>query len=98
MEGKTSTGFAFDVNENELKATLTDFDFLELMARSESGDDIPAAVGVVKAIAETMRGDDPLSALKEHVRENGHAPIDKMIKEVDEIVSLVSAESTQEKN
>lgn len=82
IEGKTSTGFEFKIDEN----VGDDWEIVELYAEASHGDEL-ASINVLKKIL----GQDQYNALKDHCRaKNGRVSTEAMGKEMDEIRDTIN--------
>ena len=78
LEGTTSTGFAYEVEED----VLDDYELLELMCEADKGKG-----GAWLEVTEKLLGKKQKEDLKEHVRnEKGKVSAKRMIEEVLEIL------------
>ena len=79
LEGTTSTGFAYGVEED----VLDDYELLELMCEADKGKG-----GAWLEVTEKLLGKKQKEDLKEHVRnEKGKVSAKRMVEEVLEILN-----------
>ena len=89
VKGKTSTGFEFEVDKEQ----MTNVEFLERFAEVQEGNNL----GVFKLIETTM-GKAQKKKLYDHCRnEKGMVPIDRVNEEVSEIFAAL-AKANETKN
>lgn len=75
IQGKTNSGFKFEINENQLK----NYEFVELVAEVDENELL------MPKLLKLLLGDQ-VEALKDHIRdESGIVPIEKMVTEIKDI-------------
>lgn len=75
IQGKTNTGFKFEIDENQLK----NYEFVELVAEVDENELL------MPKLLKLLLGNQ-VEALKDHIRdENGIVPIEKMVEEIKDI-------------
>lgn len=75
IQGKTNSGFKFEIDENQLK----NYEFVELVAEVDENELL------MPKLLKLLLGDQ-VEALKDHVRdESGIVPIEKMVTEIKDI-------------
>lgn len=75
IQGKTNSGFKFEIDENQLK----NYEFVELVAEVDENELL------MPKLLKLLLGDQ-VEALKDHIRdENGIVPIEKMVTEIKDI-------------
>ena len=78
LKGTTSTGFAYEVEED----VLDDYELLEILHEADKG-----SAGAMIEVAEQVLGKEQKEALKNHIRnEKGKVSAIRMIEEVMEIL------------
>lgn len=88
MQGKTSSGFKFEVNEDAVKS----MEFIDLI---NDLDEKPTMIGKV---IKFMLGEDQKEKLYTHVRgDKKYTPAEDVNKEVEEIFNLIN-EAPETKN
>ena len=94
IEGTTRSGYAFTVDEG----IGTDFRVLEAIADADSGDESEKLRGTVNLV-RLMLGDGGKRALYKHLEAiHGSVPIDAVIGEVTEILTIARDRSKTIKN
>lgn len=85
IKGKTSTGFAYEVNEK----ITTDWRFTKAIASSAAKDDSAKIAGYINMIT-LLLGDDGEEKLCQHcMEEDGTIPTERISEEVLEIITAV---------
>lgn len=75
IQGKTNSGFKFEIDENQLK----NYEFVELVAEVDENELL------MPKFLKLLLGDQ-VEALKDHIRdESGIVPIEKMVTEIKDI-------------
>lgn len=75
IQGKTNSGFKFEIDENQLK----NYEFVELVAEVDENELL------MPKLLKLLLGNQ-VEALKDHIRdENGIVPIEKMVEEIKDI-------------
>lgn len=75
IQGKTNSGFKFEIDENQLK----NYEFVELVAEVDENELL------MPKLLKLLLGDQ-VEALKDHIRdESGIVPIKKMVTEIKDI-------------
>ncbi|EDT47251.1 hypothetical protein Javan263_0041 [Streptococcus phage Javan263] len=75
IQGKTNSGFKFEIDENQLK----NYEFVELVAEVDENELL------MPKLLKLLLGDQ-VEALKDHIRdESGIVPIEKMVTEIKDI-------------
>lgn len=88
MDVKTKSGFKCKVKENKLK----DWRFAKALAKCDSGDESKVLEGLT-FVVPFLLGEEGEAALISHVEDvDGIASTEDVIKEVKEIIALVSNE------
>lgn len=94
IDGKTSTGFNFSVDER----IGNNFRFVEAFADMKSSDE-DARLAAMVELPRIVLGRDGASRLMAHVAEpDGFVPTDKMMKEIVNIIQLVGERNASVKN
>lgn len=78
ITGKTKSGFDYSIGEE----ALNDYELLDALAELDGGNMLK-----ITFVAKHLLGDKQHDDLKNHVREGGRVPADKMIAEVTEILT-----------
>lgn len=88
MQGKTSSGFKFEVNEDAVKS----MEFIDLI------DDLDKKPTMIGKVVKFMLGEDQKEKLYKHVRgDKKFTPAEDVNKEVEEIFNLIN-EAPETKN
>lgn len=75
IQGKTNSGFKFEIDENQLK----NYEFVELVVEVDENELL------MPKLLKLLLGDQ-VEALKDHIRdESGIVPIEKMVTEIKDI-------------
>lgn len=75
IQGKTNSGFKFEIDKNQLK----NYEFVELVAEVDENELL------MPKLLKLLLGNQ-VEALKDHIRdENGIVPIEKMVEEIKDI-------------
>lgn len=75
IQGKTNSGFKFEIDENQLK----NYEFVELVAEVDENELL------MPKLLRLLLGEQ-VEALKDHIRdESGIVPIEKMVTEIKDI-------------
>lgn len=75
IQGKTNSGFKFEIDENQLK----NYEFVELVAEVDENELL------MPKLLKLLLGNQ-VEALKDHIRdESGIVPIEKMVTEIKDI-------------
>ncbi len=84
MEGKTSTGFEYKIDER----VLTDWRFSMALAETQTEDKLKKICATNKMI-KFMLGEDGVENLTKHIASlnDGFAPMEEVMREVSEIMS-----------
>ena len=82
MQGKTSTGFKFDIDDR----ILTDWRFTMALSRCQNGKGMDQLAGAQEMVS-LMLGEDGLSDLMNHISEknDGFVPAEAVMAEVKDI-------------
>ena len=77
--GTTASGFAYSLDED----VMDDYELLEMFCEIDAGNN-----SLITKAAKQLLGEEQLSALKEHLRnEKGKVPATKMVEEITQILS-----------
>lgn len=83
IEGKTSSGFAFELDDD----VLDDYELLEDLQKVDEGDNSR----IIKVV-DTLLGEEQKERLKDHVRsEKGRVSAKRLLEEVSEIFQASNA-------
>lgn len=78
MQGTTSTGFAYEISDDN----IDDYDLLETLCEVDNGNN-----SLIPKVAKLMLGKEQLDALKDHLRnEDGRVRTSDMFREIMEIM------------
>lgn len=89
MQGKTKTGFAYEVD----KKWLEDVRFLRTFAKVSGGDELQ-----VFKLAEMLLGEKQMDALCEHIQDDeGHATADAFADELTDILEALAEDNETKK-
>lgn len=82
MQGKTKTGFEFDIDDR----ILTDWRFTMALTRCQNGRGIDQLAGAQDMVS-LMLGEDGLERMMKHISENneGYVPAEAVMAEVQDI-------------
>jgi len=82
MQGKTSTGFEYDIDDR----ILTDWRFTMALSKCQNGKGMDQLTGMQEMVS-LMLGEDGLSDLMNHISEknDGYVPAEAVMAEVKEI-------------
>lgn len=82
MQGKTKTGFEFDIDDR----ILTDWRFTMALTRCQNGRGIDQLAGAQDMVS-LMLGEDGLDRMMKHISENneGYVPAEAVMAEVQDI-------------
>lgn len=90
MKGKTSSGFAFSVDDD----ARDDYDLMLAFMKLQNGDPM-----VLDEAVELLLGKEQKEKLREHCRsKTGRVLATRVIKEVEEIVSIIGKSESDVKN
>lgn len=83
IEGKTSSGFEFSLDED----ALDDYELLEMLCKIDKGED-----GILIDTVKRLVGDEQEHRLREHVRnEKGRVSATRMTEEIGEILAAAKS-------
>lgn len=76
IRGKTSSGFEFKIDEDQLK----NYEFVELVAEVDENELL------MPKLLKMLLGDKQVKTLKNHIRDDkGMVPVEKMVDEIKDI-------------
>ena len=94
IKGTTSSGFEYEVSDK----IGNDFRFVRTIAKIENGSDMETLTGMVD-LAGILLGDGGIDRLSAHVQEpDGTVPIDRIMEELNEIISSAQQKDGTVKN
>lgn len=79
-QGKTNSGFEFEVDEN----AINDMEIIDAFVEIQDGN--PAAYNTV---VKKLFTPEQKKALYDHVRTDGRVPLDKLAVEINDVLSLL---------
>lgn len=90
LSGKTTTGFAFKIDDD----AKDDYDLLNAFTRLQAGHN-----EVLDEAVELLLGKEQKNKLREHCRsKSGRVLASKIIKEVEEIINIIGNSDSDVKN